>query len=143
MTWEEITAIRDAHVARQEKEKANWEAKQDEMMKLIAARSKRSTDDESSYNWLEPDGDKPQAWAGSIYISKYKFVADDHLKHENDKYYKKMGDSLEEVSDEDDDPFYYVPVNEMDPQKLTEGWKIFKKTDGYGNYLIGDNYYHW
>ena len=68
-------------------------------------------------------------------------MEDDHLKHENDKYYKKIGDSLEEVSDEDDDPFYYVPVNEMDPQKLTKRWKIFNKTDDYGNHLIGDNYY--
>ena len=100
MTWNHNTAVRDAHLAKQKKEKADWEAKQEEMMKIIEARSKRSTDDEASYNWLEPDGDEPQAWAGSIDISKYKFVEDDHLKHENDKYYKKIGDSLEEVSDE-------------------------------------------
>ena len=141
MTWKEVTAIRDAHVGKQEKEKAEWQAKQDEMIKLITARSKRNVDDEPHYNWLEPDADEPEAWAGSIDVSKYKFMEDDHLKHENDKYYKKMGDSLEEVSDEDDDPFYYVPVNEMDPQKLTERWKIFNKTDNYGNHLIGDNYY--
>ena len=42
MTWEEVTAIRDAHVAKQEKEKAEWQAKQDEMRKLIKARSKRN-----------------------------------------------------------------------------------------------------
>ena len=131
MTWEEVTAIRDAHVAKQEKEKAEWQAKQDEMMKLITARSKRNVDDEPHYNWLEPDADEPEAWAGSIDVSKYKFVEDDHLKHENDKYYKKMGYSLEEVSDKDDDPFYYVPVNEMDPQKLRKRWKIFNKTDDY------------
>ena len=89
MTWDDITAIRDAHIARQEKEKADWEAKQEEMMKIIKAQNKRSTDDESSYNWLEPDGDEPQAWAGSIDISKYMFVDDDLLKIENDKYYKK------------------------------------------------------
>ena len=28
MTWEEVTAIRDAHVAKQGKEKAEWQAKQ-------------------------------------------------------------------------------------------------------------------
>ena len=35
MTWEEVTAIRDAHVAKHEKEKAECQTKQDEMMKLM------------------------------------------------------------------------------------------------------------
>ena len=44
------------------------------MMKLITASSKRNVDNEPHYNRLEPDADEAEAWAGSIDVSKYKFV---------------------------------------------------------------------